>query len=388
MNSVLLESASRLETAFRNAQVVTAEESFVGSVQVRAGRIVAVDRGASAVGEDLGGDVLMPGVIDLHTDNLEKHFFPRPNIDWSPVSAAVTHDGCCLSVGVTTVFDSLSIGSFNAAASRNHENLVRLAGGLAAARDGGMLKADHRLHWRCETPADDLPDRLEALAAHPMTGLFSLMDHTPGQRQYRNLERHLAGWADQGMSPQAIDERMAGIRDRQARNAERHRRLVAQLAAARGCPLASHDDEDVDHIDMAADLGATVAEFPVTLEAAQRARERGMVVVMGGPNLIRGGSYSGNVPAADLAHAGLLDAFASDYVPRSLVECAIRLTTPPFGWSLSDAVATVTAAPAQAACLEDRGVIAAGRRADLLRVRLHDGLPVLRGVWVEGVRAA
>jgi len=388
MNSVLLSSASVAEVVFRNALVVTADDAFTGSVRVRGGRIVAIDRGASTVGEDLEGDVLMPGVIDLHTDNLEKHFFPRPNIDWSPVSAAVTHDGCCLSVGVTTVFDSLSIGSFNAAASRNHDNLVRLAGGLGAAREAGMLKADHRLHWRCETPADDLPDRLEALAEHPMTGLFSLMDHTPGQRQYRNLERYLAGWAEQGMSPEAMDDRMAGIRDRQARNAARHRRLVAELAAARGCPLASHDDEDVEHIDVAADLGATVAEFPVTLEAARRAHERGMIVVMGGPNLIRGGSYSGNVPASDLAHAGLLDAFASDYVPRSLVECAIKLTTPAFGWSLARAVATVTAGPAAAAQLHDRGVIAPGRRADLLRVRIHEGLPVLRGVWVEGVRAA
>jgi alpha-D-ribose 1-methylphosphonate 5-triphosphate diphosphatase len=377
-----------LETAYRNALVVTADDSFTGSVLVRNGRIAAVDRGPSGVGEDLEGDVLMPGVIDLHTDNLERHFFPRPKIDWNPVSAAVTHDGCCLSVGVTTIFDSLSIGSFNAAASRDHENLARLAQGLAAARDAGMLKADHRLHWRCETPADDLPDRLEALAAHPMTGLFSLMDHTPGQRQYRDIERHFAGWRETGMSDEAIGRRMAEIRDRQTRNAERHRRLVADVAQDRGAPLASHDDEDAEHIDAAADLGATVAEFPVTVEAARRARERGMTVVMGGPNLIRGGSYSGNVRAADLAGEGLLDAFASDYVPRSLVECAFALTGPAFGWSLPAAVAVVTSAPARAARLEDRGAIESGRRADLIRVRLHDGLPVVRGVWVEGRRAA
>lgn len=377
-----------METAYRNALVVTADDSFTGSVLVRNGRIAAVDRGPSGVGEDLEGDVLMPGVIDLHTDNLERHFFPRPKIDWNPVSAAVTHDGCCLSVGVTTIFDSLSIGSFNAAASRDHENLARLAQGLAAARDAGMLKADHRLHWRCETPADDLPDRLEALAAHPMTGLFSLMDHTPGQRQYRDIERHFAGWRETGMSDEAIGRRMAEIRDRQTRNAERHRRLVADVAQDRGAPLASHDDEDAEHIDAAADLGATVAEFPVTVEAARRARERGMTVVMGGPNLIRGGSYSGNVRAADIAGEGLLDAFASDYVPRSLVECAFALTGPAFGWSLPAAVAVVTSAPARAARLEDRGAIESGRRADLIRVRLHDGLPVVRGVWVEGRRAA
>lgn len=376
-----------MEFAFKNAQVVTADDSFLGSVLVRDGKIVAVDRGGS-VGEDLAGDVLMPGVIDLHTDNLEKHFFPRPNIDWNPISAAVTHDGCCLSVGVTTVFDSLSIGTFNPSVARNHDNLPRLANGLLAARDAGMLKADHRLHWRCETPADDLPARLEQLASHPLTSLFSLMDHTPGQRQYRNIEKHLANWSANGMSAQDIDERLAGIRDRQGRNAANNRRLVADLAKSRGIPLASHDDEDVEHVDEAADLGATVSEFPVTIEAARRAKERGMVVVMGGPNLMRGGSYSGNVPASELADAGLLDAFASDYVPRSLIECAFALTAAPFGWSLARAVAVVTEAPARAAQLTDRGTITSGARADLVRVNTRGGLPVVRGVWVEGQRAA
>jgi alpha-D-ribose 1-methylphosphonate 5-triphosphate diphosphatase len=214
------------------------------------------------------------------------------------------------------------------------------------------------------------------------------MDHTPGQRQYRNIEKYLAAWRADGMTEGAVDQRMADIRDRQARNADRHRRLVSEVAAAYGAPLASHDDEDVAHIDAAADLGATVAEFPVTLEAARQARERGMVIVMGGPNLIRGGSYSGNVPASELAHAGLLDAFASDYVPRSLIECAFALTRPEFDWSLPRAVATVTSGPARAARLSDRGVIETGRRADLLRVRTRGDLPVVQEVWVEGRRRA
>lgn len=377
-----------MEHAYRNATVVTADDAFLGSVRVVDGRIASIDRGPGGVGEDLDGDVLMPGIIDLHTDNLEKHFFPRPNIDWNPVSAAVTHDGCCLSVGVTTVFDSLSIGSFNAAASRNHDNLTRLADGLLDARSAGMLKGDHRLHWRCETPADDLPDRLEQLAAHPLTSLFSLMDHTPGQRQYRDLDKHMANWRANGMTVEATETRMAEIRDRQSRNAIKHRKLVAAVAREHGAPLASHDDEDEAHIDEAADLGATVAEFPVTVEAARRARERGLIVVMGGPNLMRGGSYSGNVPAADLAAADLLDVFASDYVPRSLIECAFAMTNGRFGWSLAKAAALVTANPARAAQLSDRGAIETGRRADLIRVRVVGGLPVIRGVWVQGERAA
>ena len=377
-----------MELAFRNARVVTGDEDFIGSVLVRDGLVAEVSRGPSEVGEDFEGDVLMPGVVDLHTDSLEKHYFPRPNIDWNPVSAAVTHDGCGLSVGVTTVLNSLTLGSFNASAARNTDNLKRLVDGLHQARSQGMLRADHRIHWRCETTADDLRGRLDAMADHPMTSLFSLMDHTPGQRQYRNLEKHLANWQAGGMTEATALDRLAQVRERQARNADVNRRHVAQVATDRRIPLASHDDESLAHVDEAADLGATVAEFPVTAEAARRARERGMVVVMGGPNLIRGGSYSGNVPAAELAQADLLDAFASDYVPRSLVECAFAMTREPFGWSLAQAVALVTAGPARAVGLDDRGEIAPGRRADLLRVRLAGDLPLVRGVWTQGKRAA
>lgn len=251
-----------MELAFRNARIVAGDEEFTGSLLVRDGTIAAVDRGRGGVGEDLEGDVLMPGVIDLHTDSLEKHYFPRPNIDWNPVSAAVTHDGCCLSVGVTTIYDSMSLGSFNASAARGDDNLRKLVDGLDLARREGMLKGDHRLHWRCETTADDLRERLDGLADHPMAALFSLMDHTPGQRQYRNLEKHLANWQANGMSAEAAQERLAWARERQARNAVQNRRFVAEVARARGAPLASHDDEDVAHVDEAAELGRRSPSSP------------------------------------------------------------------------------------------------------------------------------
>jgi alpha-D-ribose 1-methylphosphonate 5-triphosphate diphosphatase len=377
-----------VELAFRNARIVTRDEDFIGSVQVRDGRVAAIDRGAGGAGEDFEGDVLMAGIIDIHTDNLERHFFPRPNIDWNPVSAAVVHDGGCLSVGVTTVYDSLTLGSFNGAAARGNENMVRLTDGLTTAREAGMLKADHRIHWRCETTSDDMTAWLGRFADHPLGAMFSLMDHTPGQRQYRDIDKHLQNWRSNGMTDAAVETRLDEWRERQARNADTNARLVAETAKARGAALVSHDDETEAHIDLAADLGATVAEFPVTPEAAARARARGMAIVMGGPNLIRGGSYSGNVPAAELAEMDLLDAFASDYVPRSLLECAFRLTASDFGWTMSRALATVTANVAQAAGLQDRGAIAPGLRADLLRVRPVDRMPILRGVWSEGRRVA
>jgi alpha-D-ribose 1-methylphosphonate 5-triphosphate diphosphatase len=375
-----------METAFRNARVVTPEDDFIGSVLVRDGIIHDVSKGTSSIGQDCDGDMLIPGVIDMHTDALEKHYFPRPKIDWNPISAAITHDAACLSVGVTTIFDSLTVGTMAANTAREGENMNRLIDGLHMAKTSGMLKADHRIHWRCETTSDDLTDRLPAFASHPMTSIFSLMDHTPGQRQYRNIELHLAGWRERGMTDDQVAQRLDEIRARQARNAAPNARFVADLARETGAILASHDDETSDHINQAADLGATIAEFPVTMGAAEQARARGMTIVMGGPNLIRGGSYSGNVPASDMAAAGLLDAFASDYVPRSLIECAFALTAKPFNWSLSRAVATVTATAATAFGLHDRGAMVEGKRADLIRVRLVNGLPVLRGAWITGER--
>lgn len=377
-----------MEQTYNAALIVAGDALIRGALVVRDGVIAAVESGSVRTGEDMEGDILAPGIIDLHTDNLEKHFFPRPNIGWDPVSAAIVHDGLCASVGVTTVYDSLSIGSFANLVARSEDNQARLVAGLSEAVRRGLLRIDHKLHWRCELPAPDLSERLGVFAREPLTGLFSLMDHTPGQRQYKNVDRFLAGWREEGMSEAAIEARIAESRARQERWVEPNRRLVAEFARAIEAPLAAHDDETAAHVDAAADAGASIAEFPVTMEAAEQSRRRGMAVIMGGPNLIRGGSYSGNVPAADIAQAGLLDGFASDYVPRSLIECAVRLTQPPFGWDLARAWSTVSSAPAAALGLRDRGVLEPGRRADFVRVRIVDGRPILRGVYCEGRRVA
>ncbi|WP_353217637.1 alpha-D-ribose 1-methylphosphonate 5-triphosphate diphosphatase, partial [Sandarakinorhabdus sp.] len=355
-----------------NARIVTPAGVVNGALSMAGGLIASIDSGA-ATGDDCDGDWLIPGIIDIHTDNLERHFFPRPNIDWDPVSAAIVHDGLCISVGVTTVYDSLSVGSFGDGAARKPDNLHRLTDGLHTAAGAGMLKADHRIHWRCEAPSDVLADWLPPLAERALTGLYSLMDHTPGQRQYRNASRFFTMWRQQGLSEADIEARMAERAQRVAQNDARNRRFVADIAHAQGLPLASHDDETAEHISDAAGYGVTISEFPVTAEAAQAARAHGMCVIMGGPNLIRGGSYSGNVPASDLIESGMHIGFASDYVPRSLIECAFALNGPRWGLPIEQAVDTVTGAPARAMQLHDRGALVAGRRADIVRVRQHQG---------------
>jgi alpha-D-ribose 1-methylphosphonate 5-triphosphate diphosphatase len=238
-------------------------------------------------------------------------------------------------------------------------------------------------------PGPALPALLEEFLPRRHTRLASLMDHTPGQRQYKNLDFFLdRTWRREGMTETMIDNRMRERREHQQRNVVTNRRHLADMAQAHDIPLATHDDETAEHIAEAHAVGARIAEFPVTLEAAREAQRHGMINVMGGPNLIRGGSYSGNVSAAELEAEGLLDGFASDYVPRSLIECAFRLADAEYGRTLPAAVASVTSVVANAVGLTDRGEIAPGKRADLVRVSLNGGLPVVRSVWVAGQRVA
>jgi len=374
-----------METRIANARIVTPSDVVESSLAVSDGVIQAFESNGSGI--DFDGDYLIPGLVDIHTDNLEKHFYPRPGVDWDAQSAAIIHDGQCVSVGITTVFDSLSIGSWSDNEARHLENMLKLVEGLETADKEEQLRGNHLLHWRCETSSPVLEDLMSKLIPHRLTHLLSVMDHTPGQRQYPDIEKHKARWKEHlGLTDEEVEARVANAQEKQAKYTPLNRSVVDKVAKEKKLALASHDDQLPEHIHDALAIDATIAEFPTTLEAARLAKENDMTVVMGAPNLMRRGSYSGNASAAEVASEGLLDAFASDYVPRSMIEAAFRLTQAPFNWSLPKAVATVTANPADSVGLSDRGRIEAGKRADFVRVKVKDGRPLVRGVWVAGER--
>jgi alpha-D-ribose 1-methylphosphonate 5-triphosphate diphosphatase len=212
------------------------------------------------------------------------------------------------------------------------------------------------------------------------------MDHTPGSGQYADLPRYRAMRLRDGDDPATIEASVHSLQAQRARIRGPNRRALLALMRDRApaVALASHDDRTV--ADVAENLadGLPIAEFPVTLEAARAARAGGQTVIAGAPNLVRGGSHTGNVAVAALLAAGQVDALASDYVPASLIEGAFAATR--HGLALPDAVALIGAAPAAMIGLADRGRIAPGLRADLVRVRLHDGAPVVRQVWRAGER--
>lgn len=378
------------EVILANVQLVLEDGVATGSVQIRDGEIAAVDTGGTAVpgAVDCGGDYLAPGLIELHTDNLERHMQPRPKVQWPKRGAVIAHDAELASVGITTVFDAMRIGSIVSDPRSRYRAYAREASrALLDLRAAGALRISHFLHLRAEACSETLEEEFAEFGPEDRVGLVSLMDHTPGQRQFRDeaqLRTYLSG--KYGMDPAQMDTHLDNQRAIGARFGPGHKTLAIRRARELGAIIASHDDTTAGHVAESAAQGVRLAEFPTTVEAAEACRAQGIAVMMGAPNVVRGGSHSGNVAAMDLAGMGLLDILSSDYVPGSLLAAACMLGD---AWGdLARGIATVTSAPAAAAALEDRGRLVPGLRADLVRFANFDGSPVTRGAWVKGVRVA
>ena len=376
------------ETILANATLVLPKETLLGQVRLLDGRIaeIAAGGGLPKGAEDCAGDLLMPGLIELHTDNLERHIEPRPKVDWPHAAAIIAHDAELASVGITTVFDALRVGSVVSNAKANYGEYARaLADEILGLRAAGALRISHFLHLRAEVCSETLVEELDKFGPEDRIGIVSLMDHTPGERQFRDLSqlrKYVMG--KHGMTEAEFDAHVADQRALSFRHGSRHEAAAVAAARRYGAVLASHDDTDAAHVARSAEHGAHFAEFPTTVEAAQACNGFGIKVMMGAPNLVRGGSHSGNVAAADLAKAELLDIISSDYVPSSLLSAALMLGD--LWGNVARGVATVTRAPAEAVGLSDRGRLEPGCRADLVRVARIGPAGALRGAWVQGKR--
>ena len=376
------------ETILANATLVLEAEVLRGSLRLADGRIADITEGGTIPpgAVDCGGDLVLPGLIELHTDNLERHIEPRPKVSWPHLPAIVAHDAELASTGITTVFDALRVGSIVSDNKTNYGEYARaLADEILNLRREGALKISHFLHLRAEVCSETLVAELAKFGPEDQIGIVSLMDHTPGQRQFRDISKlkdyytgkyglSEADWADHVTTQKALREKLG----------DAHEAAVVTEARRFGAVLASHDDTTSDQVATSAAHGVQFAEFPTTEEAAAACRAHCIKVMMGGPNLVRGGSHSGNVAAKELAEAGLLDILSSDYVPSSLLSGALFLGD--LWGDVARGVATVTKAPAAATGLADRGTLRQGLRADVIRVARIGRAAALRGVWVAGNR--
>ena len=376
------------ETILTNARIVLEDRILEGSLVVRDGIIAEISEGASAQGVDMDGDYIIPGLVELHTDHLESHYSPRPGVRWNAISAIQSHDAQIASSGITTVFDCLRLGSDEDDGYRNGE-MRAIADALSKARAENRLRADHLIHLRCEVSAADVLEHFADFQTDTQVRLASLMDHAPGQRQFQTMDQYTLYYkTKRGLSDEAFKHFVNRRLEASAQYSDQHRTALASACAERGITIASHDDATLDHVAEAVGFGVKLAEFPTSMEAAQASHKAGMSVLMGAPNVVRGGSHSGNIAATDLARAGVLDVLSSDYVPFSLIQAPFVLSDEIEGLDLSTAIRLVTSTPAKTVGLDDRGSLSEGKRADMVRVRRETGIPIVRSVWRQGERVA
>ena len=376
------------ETVLNNARIVLSDEVRTGHLVLRDGRIAAIGEGPARAGEDMEGDTLIPGLVELHTDHIEGHYLPRPKVRWNKLASVQAHDAQIASSGITTVFDALRVGMDDDAEIRA-DDMRDMADAISSAVADDRLRADHFIHLRCEVSAADAVEGFETMLGSDLLKLASLMDHAPGQRQFVDLETYRYYY--QGKMKLSDDEFERFCRRRIAEseaNAPAGRAHIAARCREHGIALASHDDATLAHVEAAVGYGITLAEFPTTMEAASASHVAGLKVLMGAPNVVRGGSHSGNISAIALQRAGVLDILSSDYVPFSLVQAVFHMVEEDQS-DLPAAIRLVSKNPAEAVGLADRGEIAVGKRADVVRVRTFPKAPpVVRAVMRQGRRVA
>jgi len=373
-----------MKTYLTNARIIL-KDSIIenGSVLISKGQIFAINPDSIEADEviDLKGKTLMPGMIDLHCDALEKEVEPRPNVHFPLDFACAQADKRNAAAGITTVYHALSF-AHEELGVRNNDFAADIARAVHDWRPHGLV--DNRVHCRYEITDETGAPVLKKLIEDDTMHLISMMDHTPGQGQFKDMAAY-KNYLTQTYKKTADEVNVIVERKLEAASGAFLRmEELAQAAHAAGISVASHDDDSLERIETMNNIGADISEFPITLEAAKAAKETGMSTIFGAPNILRGKSQSGSVKAIEAIHEGVADCLCADYSPASLIVAIFKIP------ELSDldfpaAVRLVTSNPAKAAKLDDRGEIAIGKRADLIVVDTPAGLPQVSQVWCNGV---
>ena len=337
------------------------------SLRIEGGRIAELREGPTPHADLHGaGLTAIPGIVDLHGDMLEREIEPRPGAAFPINMSLFELDKRLAAAGVTTAYAAISFSEHRANHLRSEERAKEIVEAVGAWR--GSLLTDFRIHARFEITNPRAAPVLKDLIERGLVDLVSLNDHTPGQGQYRDLEQfihYVSTW--QGKSRAEVE---ASVRERMARSRDAPPSWatiaeVTALALEAGFCIASHDDDSPEKVALVHSIGASLSEFPVTLEAARAARDAGMHVIMGAPNALRGGSHSGNLSAIAALEAGALDILASDYYPAAMLQAALCLHRD-HALPLHNAINLISLNPARAVGLHDCGSLELGKLANLV----------------------
>ena len=365
---------------FTNAKLVLKDTIVDGAVCVKDGVIDEIRTGKGLVFDsphvDCGGSYLIPGLIDLHGDDIEYEIGakgPKASPTRMPVELALLQsDRNSVAWGITSRLHAIAYWE-EESKGRSKRLSADIIDRIGKLSDEGRLLAEHWVDLRYEITGD--PAYTLEVMQHDSVRMISLMDHTPGEGQfkddasYKALNKSISGFSDEELD--RILEQKRNAQSAKRENME----TVAAVARKRGQFIASHDDHLPEKVDAMKELGATIAEMPVTMEAARRARSLGQTVTMAAPNVLRGGSSSGNLNAVDAIKADVLDALCSDYYLPANMMAAFKLVADGV-CPLPQAVGYITWGAARGMGLADRGSLAEGQRADLVVVEARADYPI------------
>lgn len=376
-----------MTTCYLTGARVVLEDMVVpdGAVLIEDGviRAISPDSARADVHIDLKGQWLLPGLIDLHCDAIEKEVEPRSRVLF-PVDFAVAQiDRRNAAAGITTAFHAMGLAG-NTDGVRSDAMVLAVAQAVRAYRPHSLI--DNRLHFRYEITHAAALDLLMMLMDDKLADLISVMDHSPGQGQFKSLEAYLQySMGNHGVSREQAQAWAQAKLQGQSGATERVEVLLAR-AREEGIPTASHDDDSVQRVASMRNLGVSLSEFPINIDTAKAAVSCGLPTILGAPNVLRGGSQSGSMRAIDAIRAGVASCLCSDYQPSTLLP-AVFMAAEQAKLSLSEAVAMVSATPAKACGLADRGAICVGRRADLVAVMQVGRQPTVTRTWSRGRQA-
>lgn len=373
-----------MKTYLTHASIVLVDSIIEdGSLLIEDGYIASINPESVSDAEviDLNGSTLMPGMIDLHCDALEKEVEPRPNVHFPLDFSCAQADKRNAAAGITTVYHALSF-AHEELGVRNNEMAAAVARAVHEWRPHALV--DNRVHCRYEITDETGLPILKQLLSEDAMHLVSMMDHTPGQGQFKDmaayrdyLTRTYKKTADEVTV--IVERKLEAATGAFARMEE-----LARAAHAAGISVASHDDDSAERVKTMSGIGADISEFPISLEAAHAAKEAGMSTIFGAPNILRGKSQSGSMKAIDAIHKGIADCICADYAPASLIVSIFQIASST-ELDLPSAIRLVTVNPAKAARLDDRGEITPEKRADLIAIGMPGGIPQVTNVWSSGV---
>ncbi len=354
-----------MQINLRSTRVMIENEIRKADITIKNGKISKIlEYKTLPYCKNMANALILPGFIDLHSDAIEKEIEPRPGAIF-PIEEAILDLDKKLSIaGITTMFHAVAFETVVGGKIRSAEISEKIVRAVKSLKE--KLSTNNMVHLRYDIAATESFNTVKNLIEEGYVDLFSLMDHSPGQGQFKSFDK----WKKYYSGAYNLDENeLKKLKEKKLQKNEDNIVELIKTAKAHQIKIASHDDDTVEKVDIIKKYGITISEFPLSVEVAEKAKEYGIMTGMGAPNVVRNGSQCGNISAKELIKRGLCDYLCSDYHPNSMLK-AVYTINRDLGIPIEEAFQIITSNPSKAAGLSEYGEIKEGKKGDIVAV--HD----------------